>query len=154
MENERKYVHLKIPKFALIVAAIGIGTFFAGYYFATYSNVGYESGFMAGYTKGVNDLYVFNSQPDKWLTFDQKPGVALINGTTTYFVWNEGNNTKEITLKSSDNLGLRKEQGILYLMADHIQIPPLIAKAMNIQQKQYYVFQNTQNQRYLLQLAG
>jgi len=142
---------LKIKLGYFILIGIGIGTFFGGYYFATYKQVGYDTGFANGYSRAVTDLYTFNSQPDKWITIDSKAGMAMMNGTSVYFVFRTGNETSAITLHSQDNLGVKNEKGILFLMSDPIQLPQQLADAFNIHQKQYFVFQNEQNQRYILQ---
>lgn len=145
------YIALNIPELAILLAVIGIGAFLAGFYFATYKQVGYDSGFANGYSRAVTDLYTFNSQPDRWITLDRKAGVALMNGTSVYFVFQTGNETDTITLRSADNLGVRNEQGILFLMSDPIQLPTQLADAFNLHPKQYFVFQNEQSQRYMLQ---
>jgi hypothetical protein len=150
-KRNKIYMELKIPKLALLLAGISIGTFFAGYYFATYKQVGYDAGFANGYSRAVTDLYTFNSQPDKWITIDKKGGVAMMNGTNVYFIFQTGNGTGTVTLRSADNLGVKNEKGILFLMSDPIQLPTQLADAFNMHQKQYFVFQNEQNQRYVLQ---
>lgn len=135
------------------MVGIAISAFFGGYYFATYKQVGYDAGFANGYSRAVTDLYAFNSQPDKWITTDRKAGIAMMNGTSVYFLFQTGNETSSITLRSVDDLGVKTEKGILFLMTDPMQLPQQLADAFNIQQKQYFVFQNEQSQRYMLQPA-
>jgi hypothetical protein len=148
MSNE---LTIKIKPVTAIMIGIGIGAFFAGYYFATYKQVGYDAGFANGYSRAVTDLYTFNSQPDKWITVDRKAGMAMMNGTSVYFIFQTGNETSAITLRSADDLGIKNEKGILFLMSDPIQLPEQLEDAFNIHQKQYFGFQNEQNQRYVLQ---
>jgi|GEM_PF-3522807 len=146
-----KVLSIKINVVTIVIIAIGVSAFFTGYYFATYKQVGYDSGFANGYSRAVTDLYTFNSQPDKWITLDRKAGMAMMNGTNVYFIFQTGNETSAITLRSADDLGVKTEKGILLLMSDPIQLPKQLADAFSIQQKQYFVFQNEQNQKYMLQ---
>jgi len=146
-----KALTIKINLVTLVAIAIGVSAFFAGYYFATYKQVGYDAGFANGYSRAVTDLYTFNSQPDKWITIDRKAGMAMMNGTSVYFIFQNGNETGAIMLRSADDLGVKNEKGILFLMSDPIQLPQQLADAFNIHQKQYFVFQNEQNQKYMLQ---
>ncbi len=146
-----KALTIKFNLVTLVAIAIGVSAFFAGYYFATYKQVGYDAGFANGYSRAVTDLYTFNSQPDKWITIDRKAGMAMMNGTSVYFIFQNGNETGAIMLRSADDLGVKNEKGILFLMSDPIQLPQQLADAFNIHQKQYFVFQNEQNQKYMLQ---
>ena len=147
---------LKRPTFAIVLAGVAAGLFFSGYFLAIYQKPGYQEGFdsafSSGYNKGATDLFLYNTQPDSWITLDKKVGVAALNGTDLAFAWKEQNVTKTISLKSATQLERKQLQGTLYLMSDPIKIPPTMANSgSTLQPKMHFIFQDQQNNKYFLE---
>jgi hypothetical protein len=141
-----KEITLRIKLGTLIMIAIGVGAFFGGYYFATYREVGYPN----GYAQGVKDLFLYNTQPEKWIQSDAKAGLAFFNNTSVQFFFNDGNTTRVIDLKSFKNLGTGQEHGTLYIKVDPIDIPKDVGDSLGLTKKRYFIFETAQGQQILL----